>query len=183
MRWLSLHRLSAQLLGHRIPIAIPVLALLVCMSALWALWPTTILEIRAGQDGQMVKIIPVTTGQWITYTYFHSVQKKPIDEMLEVAPNGHLVVRETVYEMTGAGLPSDVLDGDFKIDPKDGKFHIVNMSRDVPVFRVRVAFTAEQTLEVGAQKFRLDSLATPMTLLVIDVVSRPRILTWHSTTS
>ena len=75
--------------------------------------------------------------------------------------------------MTGAGLPSDVLDGDFTIDPTTGKLKIINMSRDIPEWHARVAFTAQQTLEVGGEKFRFDSLATPTSLLIIGVTNRP----------
>ncbi len=143
----------------------------------WAFWPVTVLEIHKGEDGPVVKAMPVTLGQRITYSYVHSIQKRPVDEILEVASIGHLVVRETDYDMMGVGLPSDVLDGDFVFDDERDKFRIVNMSRDLPVMRVRVATTISQTMTVGGDKFKLDSLATPMTLLVIDVVSRPRIAT------
>ncbi len=127
----------------------------------------------------MVKAMPVTVGQRITYGYVHSIQKRPVDEILEVASIGHLVVRETDYDMMGVGLPSDVLDGDFVFDNENKKFRIVNMSRDLPAMRVRVATTISQTMTVGGEKFKLDSLATPMTLLVIDVASRrPIDLLW-----
>ena len=111
----------------------------------------------------------------MTYTYVHSIQKRPVDEILEMAPNGHLVVRETDYDMLGVGLPSDVLDGDYVFDKEHERFRIVNMSRDIPVMRVWVASTISQTLQVEGEKFKLDSLAKPLTLLVIDIASRPRI--------
>src|SRR5450756_747098 len=140
---------------------IPAVTLALAAVAPWAFWPTSVLEIHAGQEERLVKAMLVTPGERITYTYLHSVQKKPVEEVLEIASNGHLVVRETTYEMTGAGLPSDVLDGDFTIDPTTGKWKIINMSRDIPEWHARVAFTAQQTLEVGGEKFRFDSLATP----------------------
>ncbi len=161
----------------RLFLLLPLAALAFAALAAWALWPTSTLDIRAGREERLVKSIPVTIGERITYSYLHSVQKKPIDEVLEIAPNDHLVVRETTYEMTGAGLPSDVLDGDFVIDPATGKWKIINMSRDIPEWHVRVAFTAQQTLEVSGEKFRLDSLATPTTLLVVGIANHPRIVT------
>ena len=143
----------------------------------WSLWPTTVLEIREGEGGPLVKVIPVNPGDRITYSYVHSIQKRPVDEILEVAPNGHLVVRETDYDMLGVGLPSDVLDGDFVFDQENERFRIVNMSRDIPVMRVRVASTQPNRLKVGGEEFRLDSLAKPLSLLVIDVARRPRLAT------
>jgi hypothetical protein len=148
-------------------------AALVLVLAAWALWPVTVLELRAGPEGRLVKAIPVATGDRIVYGFTHSVQKSRVVEVLEVAPGNHLVVRETIYEDTGAGLPSDLPDGQFSMGA-DGKFHITGMSRDIPVWRVRVAFTAQQTLEVGAESFRLDSLAPPTTVLTVGAVTRPR---------
>jgi hypothetical protein len=152
-----------------------VAVLAVAAAALWATWPETVLEIRAGEGGSLVKVIPVSTGERITYSYLHSVQKSRVDEVLQVDPNGHLVVKETEYDMFGAGLPSDLPDGDLSLDANSGRFRITNMSRDIPVLRIRVAFTAEQTLDVKGDRFRLDSLAAPTSLLVIEVGSRHRI--------
>ena len=123
----------------------------------------------------MLDTVPVGLGDIITYSYRHSVEKTRVDEMMEVASD-HFVVRSTVYDMTGAGLPSDLLGGDLSIDAATGKFRIDNMTLDMPDWRVRVAFTAEQTVEIHGREFRLDSLAPPATLLVLDVTSRPRIL-------
>lgn len=121
----------------------------------------------------MVKAIPVSVGDRIVYGYTHSVEKSRVTEVLEVAPDDHLTVRETIYEDTSRGLPSDVPDGKFSIDP-DGKFHITGMNRDLPVWPVRVAFTAEQTVQVENETFRLDSLAPPTTLITVSAVTGPR---------
>lgn len=142
----------------------------------WALWPTTTLEIRDGASGQLLERISVQTGDMITYSYKHSVQKTRVDEILEVAPD-HLVVRATIFDIYGAGLPSDLPDGDASIDPATGKFRITNMSRVILDWPVRVAYTAEQTLEVHGKTMRLDSLAPPTALLIIDVSNQPRLAT------
>jgi hypothetical protein len=160
-------------IGTRMSIAALVLALAGLLA--WSLWPTTVLEIRQGDDGRLLRQISVDLGESITYSYVHSVQKTRVEEVLEVAPD-HLVVRATIFDVYGAGLPSDLPDGDPSIDPVTGKFQILNMSRVLASWPVRVAFTAEQTLRVDGAELRLDSLASPTTLLVIDVASRPRFL-------
>lgn len=149
----------------------------VTAALLWVVWPTTVLEIRAGPEDVLVKTIPVSSGELITYSYVHSVQKTPVDEIIEVSAGGHLVVRETVYDMYGAGLPSDILGGDFSIDVENGKFRISNMSRDMLSWPVRVTFTPGQTLEVRGEKLPLSSLAPPTNRLVISVNTIPRAAT------
>lgn len=160
--------------GHKVSAGSLLLALAVGALTLWILWPVPVLEIRAGQDGRLLRTVPIQVGDRITYRYLHSVQKAPVDEIMEVGSNGHLVVRETIYEMVGAGLPSDCPDGEMSFDASTRKFRIVGMSRDISPWRVRVAFTAEQALEVRGDRLRLDCLAEPTTLLVIDVAFRPR---------
>jgi hypothetical protein len=156
-------------------VLIAALALALAGLLAWSLWPVTVLEIREGDGGRLLRQTPVDLGEMITYSYRHSVQKTRVDEVLEVASD-HLVVRATIFDVYGAGLPSDIPDGDTSIDPETGKFRILNMSRVMASWLVRVAFTAEQTLEIGGTELRLDSLASPTTLLVVDVASRPRIL-------
>ena len=168
---------SVSFFGRRQPLWVSAPALVAVLLLLWAFWPTTILEIRAGADGRLLKTFPVTPGDKIIYRYVHSVAKTPVDEIMEVAPNDHLVLRETVYQDFGAGLPGDSheIDGTFSIDFADGRFRISGMSRDIPTWEVRVAFTAQQTLLVKGQTMRLDSLAPPTSLLVINVTTRPRV--------
>ncbi|MGE5617688.1 MAG: DUF1850 domain-containing protein [Sphingomonadaceae bacterium] len=175
-----LERWAIPFIGRRLSAPAATTALAVVAVVVWLFWPTMALEIHRGEGGPVVKTMRVNPGDRFTYTYLHSVQKRPVEEILEVTSDGRLVVRETAYDMLGVGLPSDVLDGDFVFDDENDKFRIVNMARDLPVMRVRVAFTAEQTLKVGSEEFRLDSLATPMTLLVIEAASRPRVAAWLS---
>ncbi len=174
--WLATRNICVPLLGRCFPLWVVPVVLAVAALLLGALWPTSVLEIHAGENGPLVKVIPITLGDRMIYSYVHSIQKGPVEEILEMAPNGHLVVRETDYDMLGVGLPSDVLDGDFVFDNEHKQFRIINMSRDIPVMRVWVASTEPNRLQVEGEKFRLDSLAKPLSLLVIDVAMRPRIV-------
>lgn len=156
-----------------------VLALLPLLGTLlvWGLWPTTALEIRAGPEEKLVRSIPVSPGERITYSYVHSVQQTPVDEIIEVSANGHLIVRETVYDMFGAGLPSDSQGSSFSVDANNHKFVISGMSRDMESWPVRVTFTPGQTLEIRGEKIPFSSLAPPTTRLVIHVAMVPRVAT------
>jgi hypothetical protein len=165
-------------LNKPFPIKLPLIVLLVAAAVTmltWMLWPITVLEIRVGENGPVAKSLPVTAGERLTYRYQHSVEKGWIDEILEIAPNGHLVVRETLYDAAGRGIPSDNPDGDFSVDPVTHRLRVSNMNRDIPSWPVRVAFTAQQTVQIGDETFRLDSLAPPTTLLTVSVVTHSRL--------
>jgi len=163
-----------KLLPFRLPLIVLVAAAVVALLT-WALWPVTVLEIRVGRSRPVVKSLQVTPGERITYRYLHSVEKSWINEIMEVAPNRRLVVRETLFDVTGRGEPSNISDSDFSMDPITHRFRISNMNRSIPSWAVRVAFTAQQTVQVGDESFRLDSLAPPTTLLTVTVVSRTRL--------
>ena len=166
------------IVGRSSYVFLVVLALAAVVAGLtWAFWPIWVLEIRGGWDDQPIKIVPVAIGDRITYSYLHSVQKTPVDEVIEISAGGHLTVREAVYGMFGAGLPSDLPDGTFSVDEAQGKFHISNMSRELPTpWRIRVAFTPGQTIEIHGEKLNLASLVSPTKELAVDVVRRPRLI-------
>lgn len=160
--------------GRGFPVRYLLLALLLAGLVAWLLWPVTQLEIRAGDEGRLVMALPVEVGDRVTYGYVHSVEKGWSGEMLEVGSNGEMVVRETVFEAGGRGQPSDITEGSLSLDPDGTRFRITNLDRPIPSWRVRVAFTAQQTLEVAGRTIRLDSLAPPTTLLTIGGFQRPR---------
>lgn len=159
---------------YAVQLSIPALLILATVLLLWAVWPVTVLELRAGPGGPLLKSIPVSTGERVVYSYVHSIQRTRIDETLEVGRDGHMIVREALYDMTGYGLPSDILDGEFSIDPETKKFHITNMSRDIPEWRARIGTMSETSLEVRGEVIRLDTVAPPMTSLVIGPATRSR---------
>ncbi len=147
---------------------------------IWSLQPTATLEIRAGEEGQLVKAVPVEAGERITYTFVHSVHRTPVTETLEVGADGHLRLREVEFDTTGAGVLPEELGGTFLVDEQEGKFRVVDLSLDVSPWRMRVAVAQQQSLVIRGETISINSLAPPQTRLAISVASRPRlaVLAW-----
>ena len=57
------------------------------------------------ETGKIVFLRPVYEGDRYAVRFIHSVARRPVDEIYEIAPDAS-VLRETVYDMTGAGLPT-----------------------------------------------------------------------------
>lgn len=106
------------------------------------------------ERGTVVYLRPVKLGERYTVRFIHSVARRPVDEIYEIAP-GCSILRETVYDMMGAGLPTEPLDGQtFTVE--DGAYHIRGFHLRLPAVTYRISkVVADHTLCVGKDEFRL----------------------------
>lgn len=106
------------------------------------------------EQGAMVYLRPVKLGERYMVRFIHSVQRRPVDEIYEIASDCS-ILRETVYDMMGAGLPTEPLAGQtFTIE--DGKYYIRGFNLRIPALTYRISkVVADHTLFIGKDKFRL----------------------------
>ena len=137
------------------------------------IWPGQLyLEIRTQQDGRLLSAGQVQNGSIVTLRFTHSVAKRPVDELWEVSEKRVLILRETIYDSFGAGLPTDLGPGE-KMTIQEGWIRIYNMDRVLPSVNLAVGTVADHHLFYGAQQMRLGELAAPGTLITIEVTRRP----------
>ena len=87
-------------------------------------WPRQLyLEIRTQQDGHLLSAGQVQSGSIVTLRFTHSVAKRPVDELWEVSQKRVLILRETIYDSFGAGLPTDLGPGE-KMTVQEGWIRI-----------------------------------------------------------
>ncbi len=121
------------------------------------------------KDGAVVFLRPVREGERYAVRFIHSVARTPVDEIYEVA-RGASVLRETVYDMMGAGLPSEPLEGQtFTVE--NGKFHIRGFDLRIPALTYRTGrVVADHRLLIGPENVPLGRLVAspgdPVTLKV-----------------
>lgn len=137
------------------------------------IWPGQLyLEIRAQQDGRLLSAGQVQSGSIVILRFTHSVARRPVDELWEVSEKEILILRETVYDSFGAGLPTDLGPGE-KMTVQEGWIRIYNMDRVLPSVKLAVGTVADHHLFYGAQQLRLSELTAPGTLITIEVTRRP----------
>ncbi len=137
------------------------------------LWPGQLyLEIRAQQGGGLLSAGPVQNGSIVTLRFTHSVAKRPVDELWEVSSEKVLILRDTIYDSFGAGLPTDLGPGE-AMAVQGGWIRIYNMDRVLPSVNLAVGTVADHYLFYGAQQLRLGELIAPGTLIRIEVTKRP----------
>lgn len=104
--------------------------------------------------GDVVYLLPVSIGERYTVRFIHSVARRPVDEIYEIAKDCS-ILRETVYDMMGAGLPTSPEEGQ-TFTVKDGKFHIKGYDLKIPVLTYRVnKVVADHELFIGGESFKL----------------------------
>ncbi|WP_302295254.1 DUF1850 domain-containing protein, partial [Pyramidobacter piscolens] len=106
------------------------------------------------ERGAVVYLRPVKLGERYTVRFIHSVARRPVDEIYEIAPDCS-ILRETVYDMMGAGLPTGPLDGQtFTVE--DGAYRIRGFHLRLPAVTYRISkVAADHTLFVGTDEFKL----------------------------
>lgn len=150
----------------RVCLAVLVLVLLIAC----AVPITPCLEVRS-RGGRLLFGRPVKLHERVTLNYIHSVARRPVDEVWEVASPGVLILRETIYDSFGAGLPADLAPGE-ALELKDGRLRISGMDRRLPVVGLAVGRTAEHTLIFAGGSVRLADVSPPGSLVEIRVARR-----------
>ena len=108
----------------------------------------------------VVFILPVYEGDRYTIRFIHSVARRPVDEIYEIASDCS-ILRETVYDMMGAGLPYEPAAGQaFTVE--DGKYHIRGFDMRIPALTYRInKVVADHTLLIGRDVYPLKRWAAP----------------------
>lgn len=115
----------------------------------------------------------VKLGERCTVRFIHSVARRPVDEVYEVARDC-LVLQETWFDMGGAGLPLDLPDPKLAFSLENGKYHITGYNMRLPNLTYRInKVVADHALIFGARETKLKELVGPGRALTFRVRKRP----------
>lgn len=136
------------------------LAFLVAAAAAILLWPVRLLVLTDG-DGQSVFMKRVSPGERYTVRFIHSVMRRPVDEVYEIAPNCS-VLKETWFDMGGAGLPLDYVNPKLHFTFENNLYHITGYDMELPdlVYRVNKV-VADHTLLIGGRQYKMKQWTRP----------------------
>jgi hypothetical protein len=103
-----------------------------------AAWPTQFALTMTNEDnGALVYVRSVETGDTFSIRFIHSVHRTPVEEQFRIFPTGEMVLERVIYETYGVGNPSAPEPGQhFRID--DGMLIIENMNRRLPEIHQRI---------------------------------------------
>lgn len=127
-----------------------ILAALIVSIMLFAL--TTSPKIFIGTERATVAVVDAAEGLPLTIGFMHSVQRTPVTEELFFSA-GEFILRRTIYQSQGVGLPFDATDGTFR---REGdKFIMDDMNRRFKNLELRTGKGTRLTVTLADKKFAL----------------------------
>lgn len=109
-------------------------------------------KIFIGTERATVAVVDATEGLPLTIEFVHSVQRTPVIEELNFHA-GEFVLRRTIYQSQGVGLPFDAADGNFR---REGdKFIMNDMNRPLKNLELRTGKGTRLTITVDEKTFAL----------------------------
>lgn len=103
-------------------------------------------------ETEMIAAAPAYSGQALSISFIHSVQKTPVEEYLTVNDDmSGLVLNSTRYHSFGVGLPFMEGDGEFYQDGND--FVMDNMNRHFDNISLRTGLGTKLTIELDGESY------------------------------
>ena len=127
--------------------------ILLALIAAIILFPlTTSPKIFVGTENQTVTVVEAKDSLPLTIEFIHSVQRTPVIEELEFHGE-EFILRRTIYQSQGVGLPFDEADGNFR---REGdRFIMDDMNRPVKNLELRTGKGTHLKITLDGKTFEL----------------------------
>ncbi|MCX5824715.1 MAG: DUF1850 domain-containing protein [Deltaproteobacteria bacterium] len=122
------------------------------------LFPVHVLQIEDPRKERVVFVRSLQPDDRFSLRYRHSVELCRVWDYFRIDGQYRLVLDETVFGSSNAGLPSVLGDGE-RFTRGTTASRISNMRRTLPAVEIWVNRRYENTLEFGGRKIRLPELA------------------------
>lgn len=93
--------------------------------------------VLSDEAGKVQYIFPLKPGGRFTVRFLHSWARSPVEEVFAVE-NDTLILKDTVYEDFGAGLPHEPERSASVMVVENGKIYVRDIDRPVPHLQMRV---------------------------------------------
>jgi len=115
------------------------------------------LVLRNGDTGKLLAAFPVKSGSEFSVTFIHSVNQSPVTDVYEIRDSEIYVVR-TVYCTFGAGVQTELEDGQTLEYGKDGSMTVKGFDRRIERLSYIVGTVSDHTLEINGKSISLRGL-------------------------
>ena len=115
------------------------------------------LTLRDGDTGRLYARYPVRAGERFSVGFVHSVNKSPLIDVYEIRGDGIYVV-ETVYYGFGAGVQTELEEGQTLRFGSDGEMIVSGFDRRMDRLSYIVGTVSDHTLKVGGEEISLREL-------------------------
>ena len=115
------------------------------------------LVLRDGHTDKEITRYPFSPDDRFSIEFIHSVNKSPVIDVYEVR-EGHIFVVETVYYHFGAGVPTELNEGETLTYGEDGSMIISGIDKSVDPLYYIVGTVSDHTLSIGGSSISLRNL-------------------------
>ena len=120
--------------------------------------PKGYLVLSNGNTGEEYARYRLDQGETFSITFIHSVNKSPVTDCYDVAEDGGIWLRRTIYYDFGAGVPFDLNEVESLEYAEDGAMVITGIDREIPDFLIFVGTVSDHTLRIGGEEISLRDL-------------------------
>ena len=116
-------------------------------------------------------------GECFTVSFLHSWARSPVSEIFLVDKENNIVLKETVYEDFGAGLPHEPEGPLSSMAIEGGKIYIRDINRIIPDLQIRTGkFVAGHMLLYRDERIAFSDVVAPGNVVIFKVKSLKRYL-------
>lgn len=113
--------------------------------------------LRNGRTGKILTSYPMEEGGEFSVRFIHSVNKSPVEDKYRIE-NGEIVVYETVYYNFGAGVQTELEDGQTLTYGDDGAMIVSGFNKPIADLSYNVSPVYDHVLWVNGEEVSLRQL-------------------------
>ena len=104
------------------------------------------LVVSDGKSGEELASYPLEPGEQFAVGFIHSVNLRPLIDVYEVSEDGRMYAEETIYYQFGAGVQTEVGEGETMTLGEDGAIIVGNIHQGFETFTCSVDYPAIKPL-------------------------------------
>lgn len=115
------------------------------------------LVLRNGDTGEEYARFPVSQGDEFSVTFIHSVNQYPLTDVYQIQNHKIYVIR-TIYNNFGAGVQTEIEDGQTLTYGENGEMIVSGFHQEMPHLSYIVGTVSDHTLRIGGKEISLRDL-------------------------
>jgi hypothetical protein len=112
------------------------------------------------KSGEVLYSSDVVPGDKFSITYIHSVNKSPVEDQFDLDNNYRIMLKKSIFKSFGAGVPSNLGDGD-KFEYFKDRIEVSYFNSRIEKFILFVGVIADHHFVMNGKNFKLSRLSSP----------------------
>ncbi len=145
------------MLGKRLRTGAAILVTITASVFLLFRLATPCLILKNGDTGEIIRSFPLKEGEEFSVTFVHSVNQTPVTDVYQIKKGTIYVVR-TIYYSFGAGVQTEIEEGQSLEYGPDGSMIVSGFNRPLKRLSYIVGTVSDHTLQIGGEHISLREL-------------------------